>query len=167
MSRPLMSVSGIPWLSCAAPAGSLFRSATWEAGGTMADEASPAEVTVTLNRINRAWLDRRPADLVPLLHPRVTMVFPGFAGRAEGRDAMVAGFEDFCAHATVHAYREADHQVDVAANAAVASFTYEMVYERDGKQYRSTGRDLWVFARRDGHWLAVWRTMLDIAEEPA
>jgi len=49
----------------------------------------------------------------------------------------------------------------------VASFTYEMIYERDGKGNRATGRDLWVLARQDGHWLAVWRTMLDLAEQPA
>jgi uncharacterized protein (TIGR02246 family) len=134
----------------------------------MADEAStPAEVTVALDRINRAWLDHRPADLVPLFHPRMIMVLPGFAGRVEGRDAIVAGFEDFCTHATVHEYREADRQVDVAGDTAVVSFTYEMVYERDGSRNRATGRDLWVFARQTGHWLAVWRTMLDLTEQPA
>jgi hypothetical protein len=105
--------------------------------------------------------------LVPLLHPRITMVLPGFAGRAEGREAFVAGFEDFCANAKVHEYREADHQISVADDTAVASFTYEMVYEREGARYRAKGRDLWVFARPDGHWLAVWRAMLDVAEEPA
>lgn len=133
----------------------------------MADDASTAEVTAALDRINRAWLDRRPADLVPLFHPRITTVFPGFPGRAVGRDANVAGFEDFCTHATVHEYREADRQVDVAGDTAVVSFTYEMVYERDGKRNRAKGRDLWVFARQGGQWLAVWRTMLGLAEQPA
>jgi hypothetical protein len=42
-----------------------------------------------------------------------------------------------------------------------------MVYERSAKRYRATGRDLWVF-RREGHgWIAVWRAMLDTAEQPA
>jgi uncharacterized protein (TIGR02246 family) len=120
-----------------------------------------------MQRINRTWLDGRPEDLVPLLHPDITLVFPGFAGRAEGRDALVAGFVDFCGNATTHEYSEADQQVDVVADTAIVSFTYEMVYERSGQRSRATGRDLWVFARQDGEWVAIWRTMLDVAEQPA
>ena len=66
----------------------------------------------------------------------------------------------------VVSYAESDHQVDLAGNSAVASFRFEMVYARDGASYRSTGRDLWVFERQGDGWLAVWRTMLDLAEEP-
>jgi uncharacterized protein (TIGR02246 family) len=128
-------------------------------------ETARAEVSAAMQRINRAWLERRPGDLAPLFHPEVTVVFPGFAGRAEGREAIVAGFADFCAGAVVHEYREADHQVDVAGETAVASFTYEMVYEHSGTRSRATGRDLWVFARQGDEWIAVWRTMLDVAEE--
>ena len=133
----------------------------------MPDESGRTEVAAAIERISRAWLDRRPADLVPLFHPGLTMVLPGFSGRVEGREANVAGFTDFCTHATVHAYRERDRQVDVFGDTAVASFAYEMVYERGGKRSRATGRDLWVFARQQGSWLAVWRTMLDLAEQPA
>jgi uncharacterized protein (TIGR02246 family) len=120
-----------------------------------------------MQRINRAWLDRRPEDLAPLVHPNITLVFPGFSGRGEGREAIVAGFTDFCRNATVHEYREADHQVDVIDDTAVTTFTYEMVYERSGKRNRASGRDLWVFARQGSEWIAVWRTMLDLAEQPA
>jgi hypothetical protein len=129
-----------------------------------ADRAAVAEV---VRRINRAWLDGRPEDLRALFHPAVAMIFPGFAGRAEGRDTLVAGFADFCAQAKVHDYREADHQVDVVGGTAVASYTFAMVYERAGGRYHSTGRDLWVFGRHAGAWVAVWRTMLDVAEQPA
>jgi uncharacterized protein (TIGR02246 family) len=124
-------------------------------------------VSTAMQRINRAWLDGRPEDLVPLLHPDLTLVFPGFAGRAEGREAIVAGFADFCGNASVHEYREANHHADVIGDTAVISFTYEMVYERAGQRSRATGRDLWVFARQGGEWIAVWRTMLDLAEQPA
>jgi Domain of unknown function (DUF4440) len=124
-------------------------------------------VSAAMQRINRTWLDGRSEDLVPLLHPDMTLVFPGFAGRAEGREAIVAGFADFCANATVHEYHEANHYADVIGDTAVVSFTYEMLYERSGKRSRATGRDLWVFARQGGEWIAVWRTMLDLAEQPA
>ena len=139
----------------------------------MESDATRTAVSAAIGRINRAWLERRPNDLVPLLHPEITMVFPGFAGRAQGREAIVAGFADFCRNATVHEYKEADHETDVIGDTAVTSFTYEMIYERSGERYRATGRDLWVFARSSvgggggGEWIAVWRTMLDLAEAPA
>lgn len=132
----------------------------------MHSQAEREAVLAAIGRINRAWLERRPADLVPLLHPDITLVFPGFAGRVEGREVVVAGFADFCSNATVHEYREADHQADVIGETAVASFTYEMVYERSGKRNRASGRDVWVFARQGHAWIAVWRTMLDLAEQP-
>ena len=102
-----------------------------------------------------------------MFHPNITFVFPGFAGRVRGREAMVAGFADFCTNANVHEYREADHQADVIDDTAVVSFTYEMVYERSGTRNRVSGRDVWVFARQGSGWIAVWHTMLDLAEQPA
>lgn len=133
----------------------------------MVDDSKSGEVTATMQQINRAWLDGRIEDLAPMLHPAIVMVFPGFSGRATGRDAFVAGFADFCQQATVHEFQEHDHQVDVAGDTAVVNFVYETVYERSGERYRATGRDLWVFAKQDKDWLAVWRTMLDLAETPA
>ena len=121
----------------------------------MQSQTTRAAVFAAMQRINRTWLDRRPEDLVPLLHPDMTLVFPGFAGRAEGREAIVAGFADFCGSATVHEYREADHQVDVIGDSAVVSFAFEMVYERSGTRNRATGRDLWVFVLQGGEWVAI------------
>jgi len=133
----------------------------------MPAQSAPEAVAAAMQRINRTWLDRRPEGLLPLLHPDMTMVFPGFVGRAQGREAIVAGFADFCGNATVHEYREANHHVDVIGDTAVVSFTYEMLYERSGTRSRATGRDFWVFNRQEGEWIAVWRTMFDLAEQPA
>ena len=132
----------------------------------MQSQITAEAVSAAMQRINRTWLDRRPEDLVPLFHPNMTLVLPGFGGRAEGRETIVAGFADFCSNATVHEYREADYHADVIGDTAIASFTYEMVYERSGKRSLATGRDLWVFVRQGNEWIAVWRAMLDIAEKP-
>jgi uncharacterized protein (TIGR02246 family) len=133
----------------------------------VADETTRVAVAAALGRINRAWRDHQLADLTSLFHPDITMAFPQFTGRAEGRDAIVAGFEDFCAHATVREYQEAGHQIDVAGDTVVATYTYAMIYERDGQRSHESGRDLWVFARQAETWVATWRTMLDLAERPA
>ncbi len=123
-------------------------------------------VAAALRQINRTWAERRPRDLAPLLHPEIVMALPG-GGRVEGCEAFIAGFVDFCENATVHEYRESDRRIDLTGDTAVATFAFEMVYERAGSRYRSTGRDLWVFAHQAGTWLAVWRMMFDLAEQPA
>jgi hypothetical protein len=124
-------------------------------------------VIATIRRINRLWLDGQVEDLGPMVHPEIVMVFPGFTGRMQGRQAFLAGFRDFCENAKVHEFRDHDHQSDVAGNTAVATFQYEMLYERSGKRYRSTGRDLWVFQSQGDAWIAVWRAMLAMQEEAA
>lgn len=120
-----------------------------------------------LRRINRAWLEGRPRDLLGFFHPDIVMQYPGFAGRAQGREELVNGFVEFCENARVHAFEEQEHQIDVVGPTAVASYAFTMLYEREGERYRSTGRDLWVFAREGTEWLAIWRTMLDLTDEPA
>ncbi|MGH9320938.1 MAG: YybH family protein [Vicinamibacteria bacterium] len=126
---------------------------------------SAQEISRTLADINRAWLENRPEELGPFFDDDIVMVLPGFSERIEGKDSLVESFVDYCRNARTHDFRETDRLIDVFGNAAVASFSFAMVYEREGKKYRSTGRDLWVFSKKDGRWLAVWRTMLDVAEE--
>jgi ketosteroid isomerase-like protein len=123
------------------------------------------EVSRTLSSINQAWLEGRPRDLEPLLAPNVVTLLPG-GSRVEGREALVQSFVDMCENARVHGFEESDRQVDVFGETAVASFAFVLVYERNGEKYRSTGRDIWVFSRGDGGWQAIYRTMLDLAEEP-
>ena len=55
----------------------------------------------------------------------------------------------------------------MVGDTAVISFAYEMLYERYRARSRATGRDLWVLVETGGEWLAIWRAMLDLAEQPA
>lgn len=130
-------------------------------------EVAQRDASDLLRRINRAWLEGRPRDLLPLLHPEIVLAIPGSTSRVQGREALVEGIVDFCENARVHAFEEHEHQVDVVGQTAVASYSFTMVYEREGHRYRSTGRDLWVFTREGTEWLAIWRTMLDVTDEPA
>jgi ketosteroid isomerase-like protein len=133
----------------------------------MVDESSRGDAATAMRQINQAWLKGQVQDLAPMVHPEIVMVFPGFAGRIQGREDFLAGFGDFCQNATIQEFREHDHQVDVAGDTAVVTFRYVMVYERSGERYRSTGRDLWVFQMQGTAWIAVWRTMLDMEENAA
>jgi hypothetical protein len=128
------------------------------------------EVTAALDRINGAWRAGRPRDMAPLLADRIVMVPPGFSGRLEGRDSLIRSFEAFVREARVLEFRRGDLHVDGTATTAVAQYPFEMVYEREGSRWRSTGWDVWVFARAaapGSEWVAVWRTMQAVAEEPA
>ena len=80
---------------------------------------------------------------------------------------MLSGFEDFATHATVHEHSESDEQIDISGDTAVGSYRFDLTYSRDGGRFRSSGRDLWVFQKIGDHWLAVWRTMLDLSDQPA
>lgn len=128
---------------------------------------TPDDAAAAMRRINQAWLSNRVEDLVPRVHPDIVMALPGFTARSQGRDALLAGFRDFCQNASVEEFREHDYQVDMVGATAVVTFRYEMVYALSGARYRATGRDLWVFQYENKAWLAVWRTMLDLDENPA
>lgn len=93
------------------------------------------------------------------------MLIPG-GGRVEGSEALIQSFVDMCENARVLGFEESDRQVDTFGDGAVASFAFTLVYERGGEKYRARGRDFWVFSRGDAGWCAVYRTMLDVAEEP-
>jgi nuclear transport factor 2 (NTF2) superfamily protein len=133
----------------------------------MVEKSKLESAVATMRAINRAWLEGQIDKLAPVLHPDIIMVFPGFAGRIQGREEFLSGFRDFCQSAKIHEFREDDHHVDVAGETTVVTFRYEMVYERSGERFRSTGRDLWVFEGQTNSWIAVWCTMLDMEENPA
>jgi hypothetical protein len=124
-------------------------------------------VVEALGRITAAWRGGRPRGMTDLLDENVAMAFPEFAGRLEGRDSLIASFEDFQKAARVLEYREGDGQIDGVEDAAVAQVPFEMVYECEGRRWRSTGWDVWVFARRGERWQAIWRTLQGLAEESA
>ena len=130
----------------------------------MIHESKREMADATMCRINQVWLDGQVEDLAPMVHPDIVMAFPGFTGRIQGREEFLAGFRDFCQNARIHEFRDLDHQVDIAGDTAVITFRFDMIYERSGERYHSTGRDLWVFQKQGDAWIAIWRTMLDVEE---
>lgn len=124
-------------------------------------------VAAILSNMNRAWLEGRPQDLEPFLDDAIVTVLPGFASALSGKADVLASFEDFCRTARVVHFEESNQRIDVVGHTAIASFAFDMTYERGGATSRSRGRDLWVFEAEAGAWLAVWRTLLDVIEIPA
>ena len=131
------------------------------------NESKRQTAAAAMSEINEAWLRGRVEDLAPLVHSEMVMVLPDFAGKIQGREEFLAGFREFCQNATIQEFQEHDRQVDVAGDTAVIAFRYEMVYVRLGERYRANGRDLWVFQKQGGAWIAVWRAMLEMKENAA
>ena len=129
----------------------------------MSEPAS--EVRVVMAAINRAWRENHPKEMQPFLHPDITMALPGFSATVAGRDVLLSSFAEFCSNARVLQYDETDEQAHVIGDTAIVSFRFTMLYERASYRERSTGRDIWVFQRQNGRWLAVWRTMIDLKDE--
>jgi hypothetical protein len=124
---------------------------------------SHAEVQLALEKINAAWREGHPQSMQAWLHPDVAMALPGFQQTLRGRDVLIASFEEFCRNARVLEYDESELSVEVVADCAIASFRFQMLYQRGAYREHSEGRDLWVFRLEGGHWVAVWRTMLDLS----
>jgi len=136
----------------------------YNAGRVMGYEMSDthAEVHSVLASINAAWREGHPSSMLEFLHPEIVMVPPGFKGTVRGRDILISSFEEFAKNAKVLDYEESDERIDVIGECAIASFHFRMLYERAAYREDCSGRDLWVFARQNGRWIAVWRAMLEL-----
>lgn len=130
----------------------------------MTDQANDDAAMQALRKINEAWISGDFDGLGDLVDPEIVCALPGFGERIRGRKAYVDGHRDFTQSATVHDFSEDEIAVDRVKDTAVVTYRYEVDYDRGGKRYVSTGRDLYVFRFSDGRWLAIWRTMLDIEE---
>lgn len=117
-----------------------------------------------VQQINLAWLKGQQQELAGFFREDAVMVAPGFTARLEGRQACVASFKEFCEQATIRDFRESEPSVEVFADTAIASYTFEIAYEMRGQSIRERGRDLFVFVREDNRWQAAWRTLLSVEQ---
>jgi Domain of unknown function (DUF4440) len=122
------------------------------------------QVHEVLAAINKAWRNGQPMEMYDYLHPDITMALPGFKEKVVGRHTFLASFVEFCANAQVIKYVEADENINVVDKVAIASFKFEMIYDRAAYRARSIGRDVWAFEHAGDGWVAVWRTMIEIDE---
>ena len=119
-----------------------------------------------LDRIQRAWREGRPEEMSPVLAADITFVFPGFSMRLSGRDRLIESYREFIAGNRLRSYREDRRSIEGGTHAALAEIAFDMSYARDGQEWRATGIELWTLERRPEGWIAFWRTMQELTEEP-
>jgi hypothetical protein len=90
----------------------------------------------------------------------VVMRGAGFAFLGKGRDLFVQSYQDFVSQAEVKSFSLDQPEIDVAGETAIAQYKWTMTYVLGGQEYTEQGYDVFVLARRDKKWLAVWRALL-------
>ena len=123
-----------------------------------------AEIRGVLSRINNAWSklrgDAMTAALNECFADEIVLRGPGFVFLGKGRDSAVQSYHDFVTQAEVKSVLLDEPQIDVAGDTATAQYKWTMTYVLNGEEYTEHGHDVFVFARRDNKWLAVWRALL-------
>lgn len=119
-------------------------------------------VAQTLAALSAAWRERRYEDLTEFLAEDMVFALPGLGGRLEGASAVVASYREFMDRVTLTAYTEAEPDVAIWGETAVATFRWEMGWLAGGVPNHETGHDVFVLRRASvgAPWRVVWRTMM-------
>jgi Domain of unknown function (DUF4440) len=117
-----------------------------------------------LSRINDAWLKQRGESMTATLNEcfaeDVVLRGVDFVFLGKGRDLAVQSYHDFVTQAEIRNCSLGEPEIDVAGDTATAQYKWAMTYVLEGQEYTEHGRDVFVFARREKKWLAVWRALL-------
>lgn len=117
-----------------------------------------------MERANRGWLHGDIASVVDLFHPDVRLVAPGLSRIVDGRDAVVATYEEFMASATIDHFEITERSLLLRAEVAVAMYRFDIGYRLNGAPSREKGQEVLVFVRYADEWRAVWRMQTPVHE---
>jgi uncharacterized protein (TIGR02246 family) len=117
------------------------------------------EVWQVVQAINAGWVEGHPEALSHFFHPDMVIVTADLQMRAEGQEACVASYRNFCDQAKIKDYQELNPNVDVFGDHAVVIYRFDITYEMGGESYHDVGADLFVLGREGGQWQARWRTL--------
>src|SRR5216683_1104926 len=102
-------------------------------------------IRLLVKKINEAWMDGRFEELNGYFHDDMVIVGPDLRVLLKGRGLCVKSYQDFMGAAKVHEYKESEPVIELWGNTALATCGWEIAYEMEGKVYRDSGQDLFVF----------------------
>jgi len=117
---------------------------------------TPLEV---VEGINTAWTAGRAGEIGQWFDPQAVIVGPHFERAASGREACVAGYVDFSAHAEIDSFEVLNKHVDVIGDTAIVSYGFRMVYRMRGAIREDRGTDIFVLRNSESGWRVVWRML--------
>jgi hypothetical protein len=119
------------------------------------DDPIRRDVWQTLRALNDAWTKGNPDDLIGYFHPNMVAITATDRERLEGREACVAGWKHFAQAARIHHWRELEPRIQVYGHTAVVTYYFDMSFDMGGQTVMLGGRDMFVFVKEGGKWLAV------------
>lgn len=122
--------------------------------------AEQKNVESLLKNIVAAYSTGDLEELKKYFHSSMVIEGPEFQERKEGRDQCIQHHEEFHSNVKIQSFRDSDYQVNVWGDTAVASCHFEAQIETEGEVFNDTGRDLYVFSRKNGEWQAVWNSVV-------
>jgi len=120
------------------------------------------ELWKIMQDINKTWSKGNPDTLTNFFHKDMVISDNDFKKLGVGRKACVESYKSFVSRAKILGVKEQDRDIDIFGNTAYVSYSFEVTYEMDGKEYHDSGRDVFFFTREDDKWLAVWRTITSV-----
>jgi ketosteroid isomerase-like protein len=125
-----------------------------------------------LAAINDAWLNAAPNDIEARIAEYFTddaiVVAPNLARVAKGGAAVAASYADFMRNAKILELQLDEPVVDAGGTVAVATMSWKMRYEIEGRESGESGYDTYVFRYEDDRWRIFWRSMISrLASSPS
>jgi ketosteroid isomerase-like protein len=122
---------------------------------TRFDDITRQEVWNTVRALNDAWTRGDANELVNYFHDNMVAITATDRERLVGRRACVAGWKAFAQAAKIHRWKELDPQIELYGNTAVVTYYFDMSFDMGGRTVDLGGRDMFVFVKENGRWLAV------------
>ena len=114
----------------------------------------------TVQKLNKEWVNNKSDELAYYFHKDMAIAGPDMHELAHNRAECIKSYQDFLSRAEVHDYKESDPEVNLVAYTAVVSYRFDIDYTMNGKNYKESGRDLFVMIKEEERWQAVWRMMM-------
>jgi len=123
-------------------------------------ETTKKEIAGIVRKINRSWLDKNYKNLESLFHEDMIIASQNLVILATGKEQCIKSYLDFREQSGILKYSESEPDIHVWESTAIASYSYNIAWEMRGESFTESGKDLFIFARDNKQWTAVWRLPL-------
>lgn len=118
-------------------------------------DATKREIWETVRKLNDSWTKGNGKELINYFHKNMVAVTPTDRNRLEGQAACVASWSGFASAAKIHYWEEIDPKIELYGNTAVITYYFDMSFDMGGQTTKMGGRDMLVFIKEGGKWLAI------------
>ena len=123
---------------------------------------SKQEIWKLMENINHTWIKDDPEKLKNFFHKDIVFLSQGFKEQGVGIDACIKSYKEFRKISKLEDFTVSNSRIDLFNNTAVVSYNFEIKYIIKQDIYNDKGRDMYIFTKEEGRWMAVWRMLMSI-----